>query len=155
MKRNLPLVLAVVVLACVAMGVAALPHLRRERVSLVRLQNHIERAAAPDEPVITDDHWLALAIRWVGSRTASHPVSVVRGDRPLKALSPGGEAVLVAQPGDALVRSLQARGYTLTPDSEGTSWDEAGDGSALCGHAGVRIFFVLPPRATGTIPSEP
>jgi hypothetical protein len=155
MRRTLPLVLAVLILAWVALGLVALPHLRRERLALTRLQNHMERAAAPDEPVLTDDRWLALAMRWLGSRAASHPVSLVRGEGDVDALLHGREGVLVARPEDALLQWLQAAGYRLTPDTDAASWDEAGEGSALCGHASVRIFFVLPPRAAGTIPSKP
>jgi hypothetical protein len=148
MKRKLPLVLAVLVLACVALGLGAFPRVRRERVALMRLQNHVERAAAPDEPVLTDDRWLALAMRWAGSRAASHDVRIVHSNHGVEALTLGREAVLVARPQDALVHSLEAAGYRLTPetsDTPGASWDVAGDGSALCGHAEVRIFFLLPP----------
>ena len=158
MKRNLPLVLAVLVLTGVAVGTASLPRLRRERLALVRLQGHMERSAAPDEPLLTDDRWLALGMRWVGLRMPGHAVSLAITVRDVENLPPGREAVLVARPQDALLRSLQSGGYTLTPetpDGLGVSWDETGDGTALCGHAGVRIFFVLPPGSAGTIPSKP
>ena len=157
-KRNLPLVLAVVLLCCVAVGIAALPWLRRERQMLIRLQHHIERAAAPDEPVLVDDRWLGWAVRWAGSRGSMPGVDVVRADRgPNKAL-PSREVVLVARPDDALVHSLRAAGYRLTPDASATTWDETGDGSGLCGHAAVRIYFVLPPEppnGPAGIPSMP
>jgi hypothetical protein len=155
MKRNLPLVLAVLLLVCVGLGTAALPCLLRERVALVRLQNHIERAAAPDEPVLLDDRWLGWAIRGAGSREATHRLTIVRGDYGLDAALPGREVVLVAHPGDALVSWLRADGYTVMPDTSESSWDEAGDGSGLCGHAGVRIYFVLPATPSAGIPSKP
>jgi len=158
MKRNLPLMLAVLLLVSVVLGTAALPRLRRERVALVRLQNHIERAAAPDEPVLVDDRRLGWAIRWAGSREATHRLTMVRGDRGLDAALPGREVVLVARPGDALVSRLRAAGYSVTPDTSESSWDQAGDGSALWGHAGVRIYFVLPPTppmGPAGIPSKP
>ena len=95
-------------------------------------------------------------MRWVGSRAATHPVAVVRGDRLERAEFPAGEAVLIARPDDPLLRSLRAAGYRLTPEAAGVvPWDEAGDGSGLCGRAAVRIFFVLPPGSAGAIPSKP
>jgi hypothetical protein len=148
MRGKLPLVLAGVVLVCVALGLGALPRLRRERLALIRLQNHIESAAAPDEPVLTDDRWLALAMRWTGSRAVTPPISVVGRDHGVEAFTRGRESLLVIRPQDPLVRSLRAAGYTLksqTTDAAGTAWDVTGDGSGMCGHAGVRIFFVLPP----------
>ena len=155
-ESKLPVVLAALFLGCVAVGLWALPRLRAERKTLIYLQNHIELAAAPGEPVLVDDRWLGLAIRWVGSRAATHPVAVVRGDRLERAEFPAGEAILVARPDDTLVRQLRAAGYRVTPEAAGAvPWDAASDGSAMCGRAAVRIFFVLPPDGHGAIPSKP
>jgi hypothetical protein len=146
-------VLAALFLGCLALGLWALPRLRAERKTLIYLQNHVELAAAPGEPVLVEDRWLGLAMRWVGSRAATHPVAVVRGDRLERA---PGEAVLIARPTDALVRQLREAGYRVTPEATGAiPWDETGDGSGLCGRASVRIFFVLPPGSAGAIPSKP
>ena len=155
-ESKLPVVLAALFLGCVAVGLWALPWLRAERKTLIYLQNHIELAAAPGEPVLVDDRWLGLALRWVGPRAATHPVAVVRSDRLERAEFPAGEAVLVARPDDALVRQLRAAGYRVTPEAAGAvPWDAASDGSAMCGRAAVRIFFVLPPDSAGAIPSKP
>ena len=158
MRRGskLPVVLAALFLGCLALGLWALPRLRAERKTLIYLQNHVELASAPGEPVLVDDRWLGFAMRWVGSRAATHPVAVVRGDRLERAEFPAGEAVLIARPTDALVRQLQAAGYRVTAEAAGAvPWDETGDGSGLCGRAAVRIFFVLPPGSAGAIPSKP
>jgi hypothetical protein len=104
-----------------------------------------------------DDRWLRFAMRWVGSRAATHPVAVVRGDRLERAEFPAGEAVLVARPDDALLHQLRVAGYRVTPEAPvgDVPWDAAGDGSGMCGRAAVRIFFVLPPDGHGAIPSKP
>jgi hypothetical protein len=153
-ESKLPLVLAVVLLGCVALVVAGLPRLRREHKAMIFLQNHIELAAAPDEPVLVDDRCLGFVLRRIGSRLAGHPVVVVR--------APGGdglpdlEVVLVARPDDPLLRALRTAGYQVTQDASGdTPWDPAGDGAGMCGRAAVRIFFVLPPGHGRAIPSKP
>jgi len=155
-ESKLPVVLAALFLGCLALGLWALPRLRAEHKTLIYLQNHVELAAAPGETVLVDDRWLGLGLRWMGSRAATHQVTVVRGDRLEKIEFPAGEAVLVARPDDALVRQLRAAGYRVTPEATGVvPWDASGDGSGLCGRAAVRIFFVLPPDSAGAIPSKP
>jgi len=155
-ESKLPVVLAALFLGCLALGLWALPRLRAEHKTLIYLQNHVELAAAPGETVLVDDRWLGLGLRWMGSRAATHQVTVVRGDRLEKIEFPAGEAVLVARPDDALVRQLQAAGYRVTVEAAGAvPWDKTGDGSGLCGRAAVRIFFVLPPGSAGAIPSKP
>ena len=156
-ESKLPVVLAALFLGCLALGLWALPRLRAEHKTLIYLQNHVELAAAPGETVLVDDRWLGLAMRWVGSRAATHPVAVVRGDRLERAEFPAGEAVLVARPDDALLHQLRVAGYRVTPEAPvgDVPWDAAGDGTGLCGRAAVRIFFVLPPGSAGAIPSKP
>jgi hypothetical protein len=152
-ESKLPLVLAVVLLACVGLALAGLPRLRREHQALIFLQNHVELAAAPGETVLVDDRCLRFLLGRVGSRLAGHPVAVTAaGVRGLGS----GEAVLVARPDDPLLGSLRAAGYRVTSDaSDDVPWDPTGDGSGLCGRGAVRIFFVLPPVPSGAIPSKP
>jgi hypothetical protein len=153
-ESKLPVILALVLLGCVALALAGLPWLRREHEALIYLQNHVELAAAPGEPVLVDDRCLGFALGKIGSRLADHPEAVftAAGVRGLG----DQEAVLVARPGDPLLVSLRATGYRVTPDASGdVPWDPTADGSALCGRAAVRIFFVLPPDSSGAIPSKP
>jgi hypothetical protein len=135
-------VIFVVLLLLCALGASVLRVVRREHRALVLLTHAVERAAAPEEPVLVEGSVLAELLRPVAHAPLRDQMVVVRDEAvPASLLAQQDEMVVVAIATSPLLTELQRNGFTLTEDAV---WDESGTANQLPLRGTVRIYFAVP-----------
>jgi hypothetical protein len=135
----------VVLLLLCALGAAGLRVVRREHHALVLLTHAVERAAAPEEPVLVEGGVLAQLIPPVARESLRAQMVVAKDDKvPASLLARQDEMVVVAVETSPLLFDLRRRGFVLTEDAV---WTESGRVNQLPVRGAVKIYFAVPKAA--------
>jgi hypothetical protein len=134
-------IFAVLLVLC-ALGAAGLRVVRREHHALVLLTHAVERAAAPDEPVLVEGGVLAELLRPSAPVELRAQMVVARdGTVPTSLLARQNEMVLVAVETSPLLGELRRSGFSMIEDPV---WSESGLMNDLPVSGAVRIYFAVP-----------
>jgi hypothetical protein len=137
-------IFVVLLLLCV-LGVAGLRVVRREHHALVLLTHAVERAAAPNEPVLVEGGVLAQLISPVARESLRAEMVVAKdGKVPASLLARQDEMVVVAVETSPLLNDLRRKGFVLTEDAV---WGESGMGNQFPVRSAVKIYFAVPGAA--------
>jgi hypothetical protein len=138
-------VVFVVLLVLCALGAAGLRVVRREHHALVLLTHAVERAAAPDEPVLVEGGVLAQLISPVAHESLRAQMVVAKDEVvPASLLARPDEMVVVVVETSPLLGDLRRHGFVLTEDAV---WNESGLVNQLPVRGAVRIYFAVPGAA--------
>jgi hypothetical protein len=133
-------------------GYLAARGLSHERHAYLLRCHRVETAAAPGEPVVVDNQIVSFAMRRLGSpQLKQQMVEVTNGVLPDVVLRQR-EIILVATPGDSLLETFRARGFSVSP----MTWEMPAGGCKRPG-AGISVFFVVAPAVpqssdSGSVP---
>jgi hypothetical protein len=129
------------VIGVCAVGYAGARGLRHERNVALRFSERIEAAEAPGEPVLVHNRLAAIALRWTASASLKRQLVAMHGPTLPDSITGSGEFIVVASPGDVLLRRLHEQGLRLIPAITGI----AGADATIPG--GARIYFAVPPKS--------
>ncbi len=135
----------VVLLVLCALGAAGLRVVRREHHALVLLTHAVERAAAPDEPVLVEGGVLVQLLQPVARESLRAQMVVAKDETvPASLLTRQDELVVVAVESSLLLSDLRRKGFVLTEDAV---WGESGIANQLPVRGAVKIYFAVPGAA--------